>query len=269
VRAPGEEWVAYDADRTTGIERMRARFVHHAYDRHAHETYAIGMTEAGSQTFTCRGVRHATEPGAIMLFNPTDLHDGRATTGDGFIYRMLYVPVAAVRRHLGREPVFARPMAVDRPTARLVATLYDVLGPEGSALDRDDRMLRLLVRLAARYAGVAEPMLPGGDDRAVLRVRDRLHDAPGEETTLDELAALAGMSRFQLTRLFQRRFGLAPSIYLRLLRLERAKQLLAAGEAPAAVAASLGFADQAHLTRRFKAAYGLTPGRYRASRLAC
>ena len=35
------------------------------------------------------------------------------------------------------------------------------------------------------------------------------------------------------------------------------------------VAASLGFVDQAHLTRRFKAAYGMTPGRYRASRLRC
>jgi AraC-like DNA-binding protein len=269
VLSPQDEWVAFDAERSTGIERLRARFVRHAYERHAHETYAIGMTESGSQSFTCRGARHATRPGAVMLFNPTDLHDGEATTAAGFTYRMLYVPVPLVRRLLGREPAFDRPMAIDAAMARLVARLHDALGPVGSRLDRDEALLRLLTSLARRYAGVVAERPPSRADGAVQRVRDRLHDAPEDEISLDDLAALSGLSRFHLTRLFQRRFGLAPSAYLRLLRLERAKQMLAEGEMPANVAAALGFVDQAHLTRRFKAAYGLTPGRYRATRLAC
>ena len=267
--SPQDEWVAFDAERSTGIERLRARFVRHAYERHAHETYAIGMTEAGSQSFTYRGSRHATRPGAIMLFNPTDLHDGAATTADGFTYRMLYVPVPLVRRQLGREPAFDRPMAVDPAMARLVARLYEALAPKASRLDRDEALTSMLAGLARRYAGAMAETPPSRADGAVLRVRDRLHDAPEEDVSLEALAALAGLSRFHLTRLFQRRFGLAPSAYLRLLRLERAKQRLAQGEAPAQVAAGLGFVDQAHLTRRFKAAYGLTPGRYRASLRAC
>ena len=225
------EWIAFDADATTGIERLRARFTRHAYDRHAHETYAIGMTEVGSQTFTCRGESHATRPGAIILFNPTELHDGHATTADGFTYRMLYIDTATVRGVLAGEagnpePLFDQPLALDPTTARLIARAYDVLAPETPTMARDDVSLR-------------------------------------------DLADLAGLSRFHLTRLFPRRFGLAPSAYLRLLRLERAKRRLAAGDALADVAAALGFVDQAHLTRRFKAAYGMTPGRYRASRLRC
>ena len=268
------EWIAFDADAATGIVRLRARFTRHAYDRHAHETFAIGMTEAGSQTFTCRGVRHATRPGAIMLFNPTELHDGRATTAEGFTYRMLYVEVATVRRSLAGEvgdpePLFDRPMALDLPTARLVTRAYDALTPEAPALARDEGLLRLLLRLARRYGGASLPAPGGRSDRAILTVRDRLRDAPEDDVSLQDLADLAGLSRFHLTRLFQRRFGLAPSVYLRLLRLERAKRRLAAGEPPADVAAALGFADQAHLTRRFKAAYGMTPGRYRAGRLRC
>jgi AraC-like DNA-binding protein len=274
VLSPADEWVACDADAATGIERLRARFIRHAYDRHAHETYAIGMTEDGSQTFTCRGVSHATRPGAIMLFNPTELHDGRATTAEGFAYCMLYVDVATIRGFLAGEignpePLFDRPMAVDAATADLVAHAYDALAPGTPALERDDGLLRLLLHLAHRYGGTSVPPADSRADRAMLRVRDRLRDAPEDAVTLQELADLAGMSRFHLTRLFQRRFGLAPSAYLRLLRLERAKRLLAIGEPPASVAASLGFADQAHLTRRFKAAYGMTPGRYRASRLRC
>lgn len=268
------EWAVYDADPGTGIERLHARFTRYAYDRHAHETYSIGMTEMGSQTFTCRGVSHATCPGAIFLFNPTELHDGRATRAEGFAYRMLYIDIATVRGFLAGEsgspePLFDRPMAVDPRSAQLISDAYDAAAPGASALARDEAMLRLLLHLAGRYGGAALPAPVGPSSRAILTVRDRLRDAPEDDVSLQDLADLAGLSRFHLTRLFQRRFGLAPSAYLRLLRLERAKRMLADGEAPAEVAASLGFADQAHLTRRFKAAYGMTPGRYRADRLRC
>lgn len=46
------------------------------------------------------------------------------------------------------------------------------------------------------------------------------------------------------------------------LRLFEAKQGLAAGKAPAEVAADVGLADQAHLTRAFARRYGVTPARY-------
>ena len=272
--SPEREWAVYDADPGTGIERLHARFTRYAYDLHAHETYSIGMTEMGSQTFTCRGVNHATCPGAIFLFNPTELHDGRATTAQGFAYRMLYLDTATVRGFLAGEsrdpePQFDRPMAIDPESARLIADAYDAAAPGSLALERDEAILRLLLHVAGRYGGAALPAPLGRADRAILTVRDRLRDAPEDEVTLQDLADLAGLSRFHLTRLFQRRFGLAPSAYLRLVRLERAKRLLASGDKPAGVAAALGFADQAHLTRRFKAAYGMTPGRYRASRLRC
>jgi AraC-like DNA-binding protein len=47
-------------------------------------------------------------------------------------------------------------------------------------------------------------------------------------------------------------------------RLERARQLIAAGGPLADAAAASGFADQSHLTRQFKQAYGVAPGTWRA-----
>ena len=80
---------------------------------------------------------------------------------------------------------------------------------------------------------------------------------------MDELSRCAGLSRFRMLRAFQRQIGVAPSVYRRTLRLERAKRRFAAGEAPAAVAVALGFVDQSHLTRWFRRAYGITPGQYK------
>ena len=46
------------------------------------------------------------------------------------------------------------------------------------------------------------------------------------------------------------------------LRLLQATRRLAAGQPPASVAAAVGLADQAHLTRAFSRRYGVTPARY-------
>jgi AraC-like DNA-binding protein len=109
------------------------------------------------------------------------------------------------------------------------------------------------------------PDCGGEADRALRRVRDTMHGEMAEPLTVARLAAAAELGRFRLIRAFRRRFGLPPSVYLRTLRLEAAKRLLAEGDAPAAVAATVGFADQSHLNRLFKRAYGLTPGAYRAA----
>ena len=57
-----EEWTRF-ATAPSGVELLHAHYTRHVYDRHAHESYAIGVTEAGVQTFTCRGVRQASSAG--------------------------------------------------------------------------------------------------------------------------------------------------------------------------------------------------------------
>ena len=79
---------------------------------------------------------------------------------------------------------------------------------------------------------------------------------------LVELSAVAGLSRFELVRRFGAQIGLTPHAFQTNLRIARAKALLTTGAAPAAVAAACGFADQAHLTRTFRLAVGVTPARY-------
>ena len=71
------------------------------------------------------------------------------------------------------------------------------------------------------------------------------------------------MSRFQLTRQFERAYGMPLHAYHVHLRLVEAKQRLRSGALIATVAADLGFADQSHLHRRFKGAFGMTPGEWR------
>lgn len=73
-----------------------------------------------------------------------------------------------------------------------------------------------------------------------------------------------GLQERTVQRLFDRFVGLTPKQTVTVLRQRRATRVLRAGEAHLAeLASGLGYADQAHLTREFRAQVGLAPGRYR------
>lgn len=140
--------------------------------------------------------------------------------------------------------------------------------PDGTPLEVDERLAAAVLALA-RSASTAVTRMPAGDRLpapAAVRVAGRvcalLDEAFAEDLGATELAAAAGCSRYVVYRAFEAVHGLAPSDYQRERRLRTARSLLAAGRRPAEVAAEVGFADQAHLTRWFVRSFGVTPGAY-------
>jgi AraC-like DNA-binding protein len=268
------EWAEYTTAPEPGIELLRARIRRHVYARHAHDGYAIGVTEWGVQAFRCRGAAHASTAGIVMAFNPDDPHDGHAGDPDGFVYRMLYVTPEAVRNALEDAPeravtmpFFAAPLVRDETLARLVAQAHSALVTAAPRLEREAAFAAMVRRLARHGGSPDFERRPGRHDLALGRVRDRLEAEFAEELATGDLAVLAGMSRFQLCRQFHERYGLPPYAYQLRLRLAEARRLLAAGEPAAEVAVAVGFVDQSHLNRRFKGAFGITPVQFaRAAR---
>jgi AraC-like DNA-binding protein len=103
------------------------------------------------------------------------------------------------------------------------------------------------------------PTSAGWHAASLGRVRDYLRDNPGEPVTIADLAALAGLTESHLIRAFHREFGLPPHAYHLRRRLAAASELLASGLSVSTVAYECGFADQSHLSRKFKEVNGLTP----------
>jgi AraC-like DNA-binding protein len=268
LESPAPEWVKFAAADGGGVELLHAHYTRHVYERHTHEGYAIGVTEEGVQAFNCRGRRHASTAGLIMAFNPDEPHDGHAPTPEGFTYRMLYLAPGVVESALedacGRRvvlPFFPVPLIRDTAVAHLVAGAHRALSERFPTLEREARVREMIVALATRHAG-HRVRRTRGNERAVRRVRELLHASLADDLSSDDLARAAGISRFHLSRLFRDACGLPPHAYHMQLRLTEAKRLLAAGERPPEVAASLGFVDQSHLSKRFKGAFGITPGAF-------
>jgi AraC-like DNA-binding protein len=251
-----------------GVELFEAAFDQHKYERHIHETYALGFTLRGIQRFWCRGATHESAPGDVIAINPGEAHDGQSASSGGYAYRMMYLSVDLVRR-IGEEARERRidgadapaPLRTDAVVERKLAEAWRALRHSADSLAADetlhDAVLALAVPHAARLASRRAL-----DSSALNRVREYLCDRVDRPVRLGELAALASMSRFQLTRQFQQAFGLPLHAYHLHVRLEEAKRRLRQGEAIASVAMDLGFADQSHFHRRFRGAFGVTPGQW-------
>ena len=80
------------------------------------------------------------------------------------------------------------------------------------------------------------------------------------------LANVVALSRSHFSRAFKRSLGFSPMEYVVVRRVERAKAMISGTREPLAeVALACGFADQAHLNRRFRDIVGISPGRWRRS----
>jgi len=86
-----------------GIERLQARFRGPAFSPHRHDTYAIGVTLAGVQTFRYRGEARSCLPGQCHILHPDEVHDGASGTADGFAYRILYIDPGLVQWTAGNN----------------------------------------------------------------------------------------------------------------------------------------------------------------------
>ncbi|HEX5685583.1 MAG TPA: AraC family transcriptional regulator [Ideonella sp.] len=241
------------------------------YGRHWHATYGLGVVEQGAQRSASGQGDVEAFAGDLITTNPGEVHDGRPLGTDSRRWRMVYLEPQVVGS-MGEVPAdlaLTRPVVHDARLGQALRQLLDRLelwnagaGTRADALACDEALAHTCGLLLQRHAtGIATQE---GSARLataqLLIVRDRLGDDPLDVPSLEQLATLAGLSKFQLLRQFQKVFGLTPFAWLLQHRAERARALIRDGAGLASAAASCGFADQSHMTRTFARHFGFTPG---------
>lgn len=104
----------------------------------------------------------------------------------------------------------------------------------------------------------------GLGDKCLGRVLRYIRENLNESIGLDELAAIAGLSKCHFSTMFKQSLGIPPYRYVLIQRIELAKRLLKQNDlAINEIALHCGFADQSHLTKHFRKASGKTPRAFR------
>ncbi len=253
----------------TGVDAISADTAH-TFGRHTHDQFGIGIILRGAQkSISGRGIVEA-EAGDVITVNPGEVHDGSPLDTSGRAWRMLYFdpialngPILALTDGSTDRAELAYPAMRDAPAAEHFHTLFRTISdPHGghSEIEGQENLLLLLARLVER-----RNRQPTEAPKAVEQARARIEDDPAAPLSLGELAAIGGVSQFQLVRGFTKITGLTPHAYLVQRRLQMARRMIANGTALADAAQASGFADQSHMTRLFVRNYGMSPGVYAAA----
>ena len=89
-----------------------------------------------------------------------------------------------------------------------------------------------------------------------------IHKQPSGQWSLDELAAMAGMSRARFAHRFRDVVGLTPGAHISACRVAEAQRLLLSGLELKRVAERVGFASASAMSRSFARVVGVTPARW-------
>lgn len=199
--------------------------------RHRHAGgYAALVLKGGYVEAGDRGRFHA-EPGRVLIHGPWESHMNAVSRAGAVVVNL---PLADVAFGAG---VVDDPDAVARAAERDIAEAEALL----------HRMLRPLEVGATDWPDALAQALRGDPD-----------------TALEVWADTAGLAPATVSRGFRQAFGTSPRRYRAEQRaLKAARALLESGDPLAALAADLGFVDQAHMTRAVAALTGQPPGRFR------
>jgi AraC-like DNA-binding protein len=243
-------------------EVLHATFGTHAYPLHTHDTWTLFIVDEGAIRYDLGRREGRAGPSMVSILPPHVVHDGRPGAAGGYRKRVVYLEMDLI----GEEfigPAADRPVLPDPGLCTRVEALHDALDCVDDAFEAEIR-LNAIAEQIRRFLGGPAPEGPSTLDRQLAeRLRADLDYHLFEGFTMAAAANAIGADPTRLARAFAATFGIAPHTYVTGRRIDAARDRILEGQPLADVAAEVGFADQAHMTRRFTAFLGVPPGRYR------
>jgi AraC-like DNA-binding protein len=249
-----------------GVELMIAR----GSTRHwrvFHEQYAFCTNQVVAADKRYRQRTNRIVDSSTMLFEPGETHETlRVSKPQDF--QVLFITPETMQQY-GEEMEIAGQLHfkpapnIDDAVFQSCKRLHAAILEEATEIEQQSRLVECIGTLLNHHGEqqMAEMASPGR--QPLLRARNFLFDQYAYAITLDEIAAIAGLSRFHFLKAFTAQFGLTPHAYQIHLRIERSLPLLRQGMSLTQVAETMGFNDQSHYIRHFKRIMGVTPGQYK------
>lgn len=255
-----------------GLEILHAHYRRHSFVPHAHKGYAFGVIEDGLEIIDSdSGKDIRLTKGDIVALNPEETHTGRPGNDNGWVYRMIY-PSAEYVRDVADElegghsgvPCFSQCKITDPELFNLFRAAHrPLLCPSATKLEHHVNVYHVISQLIIRHSE-RTPRLSEKTSRlpAIGKAVEFIMENCAEAISLDDIAGVAGVSRFHFCRAFKKKMGLPPHAYQIQLRIERAKAMMLAGTPISQVSTMAGFYDQSHFNRHFKRIVGVSPGTF-------
>ena len=256
------------------VELRYSSYRTNAFDKHAHESYSIGIILEGETEFYYRDKTHIIRKGEIALINPDEVHSCNPKQNSSLTYYMLYINPELILdiskelyKNLRGNPEFTDQIVRDEKLYKDLIEWCELFSNSQYDLETESLLYEIIGNILQKYADIVDRTEKDLQDSiyACETARNFLSNNIYMNIPLNNLADMSGLSSFYFLRKFREHFGLPPHAYQLQLRINEAKKMLAEGEQIASIALKTGFADQSHFTRKFKTLVGATPRQYQQS----
>ena len=221
---------------------------------HSHKRAQLLAVTSGSIAVTADGSTFVAPPERAVWVPAGTIHETRHLASTRL--RTLYVDADAARNLPRRTTVVQ--------VSPLMRELMTVIIARPRHYDEDGADGRIISVLIDQLAGSAAlPLnLPMPKSDALLSVATRLLEAPADAQPLASLARSLSVSPRTLERQFKSETGLSLRSFRRQAKLLLALELLSSDMSVSEVSDELGFREPSAFIAMFRAAFGVTPGRY-------
>ena len=246
----------------------------YGFAMHWHDRIELLLIYSGSLIVNCGGSEKEFFPDEVAIFPPCVPHSGIAGK-NGVCYDAVMFDVSKFFNATGISERFLSPLHDQRISfvnstkdQDVIASLGEIVrlyekGEPTADIMTVGEIYRLIGLLFSRC--LSEESAPLSYDGRFKDVLDFINESFCEDISSASLSRKFGYDETYFCRRFKKVTGLTPMIYIRILRLEKAKKLIKKGGiAISDVAAACAFSDAGYFTRCFKKHFGVTPQEYGA-----
>jgi AraC-like DNA-binding protein len=232
----------------------------HSFPDHFHEEYTIGVSVSGIQQFNLLGKEFVVAPKSIFLIKPGQMHAHHSMADLGWSFKSMYLSHDFMSYLLKGSNIDAESAFVPVIQNKYLFNHYIGIH-ENKEGDLEGRLTSFMKVLYARSTDSAEPLVIPSSER-LDEVKVYLANHINQKLNLDTIATKFRIDKFQLIRQFKKHTGVTPNVYLTILRVERARQLMNQNHSLVETAFEAGFYDQSHFHHNFLYYTGVTPGTF-------
>lgn len=232
----------------------------HAYKEHLHQELSVGYIEKGASILNVNGSDYYIKAGEAIVISPYVSHKCQPVDLNEWEFTMIYIQNEFCKEmfhHLGAKNIISiKKLGISE--FNKIKGLSNVLKSNDSSFNKEVELINTLIHLF----DPGDIAIQLESSKKTTAIKAYIEENFLEPLKLKDMEEKFDINKFILIRNFKNKFNTTPNAYQLQLKINHGKYLLKSSDDIVDIALRSGFYDQAHFTKEFKKAYGITPVQY-------
>jgi AraC-like DNA-binding protein/endogenous inhibitor of DNA gyrase (YacG/DUF329 family) len=231
-----------------------------AYKDHLHEELSIGFIEKGATNLNVNGKEYYIKAGEAIVIYPFVSHICKPVDLTNWKFTMIYIKKDFYKDILDGmdKSHFVGIKKLNDEEYKKINDMIDTIKGNETLIEKEEKIISVLADIFTN----CDINIDVVKDKQLEEIKKYIELNFLEQLKLDDIEIYFGLNKFGIIRSFKNKYNTTPAAYQLQLRINYAKHLIMENRNLVQAALNSGFYDQAHFTKEFKKAYGLTPKQY-------